>query len=189
MVVQPPKHFTDAIAVLSESQQKLLTKLYCELGQGDSLFSAETFHSGIAPSRRRHLASQLEEIDQEYQAGGLEGYITNARRLLKASKEGVNPLDGWSPSIPKGETFELGTDKYYETETKGLKLLGSCGFVLVAGGLGERLGYSGIKVNSCFMSGWLILIVLLVHLRFSIVSHVCLLFAATCVARLDCRPK
>ena len=184
MVVQPPKHFTDAIAVLSESQQKLLTKLYCELGQGDSLF-----HSGIAPSRRRHLASQLEEIDQEYQAGGLEGYITNARRLLKASKEGVNPLDGWSPSIPKGETFELGTDKYYETETKGMKLLGSCGFVLVAGGLGERLGYSGIKVNSCFMSGWLILIVLLVHLRFSIVSHVCLLFAATCVARLDCRPK
>ena len=150
MVLQAPKHFTDAIAVLTESQQKLLTKLYCELGQ-ERLFSEENFHSGIAPSRRRQLANQLEDIDQEYQDGGLEGYINNARRLLKASKEGVNPLDGWSPSIPKGETFEIGTEKYYETEAKGMKLLGSCGFVLVAGGLGERLGFSGIKAGEVML--------------------------------------
>ena len=30
---------------------------------------------------------------------------------------------------------------------KGLKELGSVGFVLVAGGLGERLGYNGIKIG------------------------------------------
>ena len=145
---EAPKYFIDAIAVLTESQKKLLTKLYCELGQ-EHLFSADTFNAGLAPSRRRQLAGQLEEMDLEYQNGGLEGYISNAKRLLKASREGVNPLEGWTPSIPKGEAFELGTDKYCNTEKKGIKHLGSCGFVLVAGGLGERLGYSGIKVKFC----------------------------------------
>lgn len=62
------------------------------------------------------------------------------------SKEGVNPLDGWKPSIPTGASFELGTTEYTKMEKKGLKELGKVGFVLVAGGLGERLGYSGAKV-------------------------------------------
>lgn len=35
--------------------------------------------------------------------------------------------------------------KYYEDE--GLKELHKTGFVLIAGGLGERLGYSGIKID------------------------------------------
>lgn len=34
-----------------------------------------------------------------------------------------------------------------EMEALGLKELESFGFVLIAGGLGERLGYSGIKVD------------------------------------------
>lgn len=32
-------------------------------------------------------------------------------------------------------------------EEAGLKELKNVGFVLIAGGLGERLGYSGIKIN------------------------------------------
>ncbi len=63
------------------------------------------------------------------------------------SKEGANPLDGWKPSIPDGQAFEIGTDKYAKVEKKGLRELGKVGFVLVAGGLGERLGYSGAKVR------------------------------------------
>ena len=35
-------------------------------------------------------------------------------------------------------------DKY---EAKGLEELQYTGFVLIAGGLGERLGYSGIKID------------------------------------------
>ena len=65
---------------------------------------------------------------------------------MQDSKNGVNPLDGWAPSVPQGESFELGTDKYKEAEAKGMELLGTVGFVLVAGGLGERLGYNGAKV-------------------------------------------
>ena len=59
----------------------------------------------------------------------------------------MNPLDGWTPSVPAGEAFELGTDAYRTTERLGMKELGSVGFVLVAGGLGERLGYKGAKVR------------------------------------------
>lgn len=58
----------------------------------------------------------------------------------------MNPLDGWKPSVPDGSAFELGTPEYKKTEKKGIRELGKVGFVLVAGGLGERLGYSGAKV-------------------------------------------
>ena len=34
-----------------------------------------------------------------------------------------------------------------EYEELGLKELSKLGFVLIAGGLGERLGYSGIKIG------------------------------------------
>ena len=63
------------------------------------------------------------------------------------SKEGVNPLEGFTPSKPKGSAFEIGTPEFKTTEKIGIRELGSVGFVLVAGGLGERLGYSGAKIG------------------------------------------
>lgn len=56
-------------------------------------------------------------------------------------------MDGWKPSVPTGKKFEIGTPEYTKTEKKGIRELGKVGFVLVAGGLGERLGYSGAKVR------------------------------------------
>lgn len=93
------------------------------------------------------LATQLFKLNKGYAQGGLLGYIENAKKLLKDSKNGVNPLGGWQPSVPKGEKFDLGTEKYNATEAEGMKCLGRVGFILVAGGLGERLGYNGAKVN------------------------------------------
>jgi UDP-sugar pyrophosphorylase len=128
---------------LSDSQKALIKQL-CENGQ-EHLFEN---WGGISPILRRQLATQLEGLDKDYADGGLQGYIRNARKLLDASRQGINPLEGWVPSVPKGETFELGTPEYEETEAIGMKELGTVGFVLVAGGLGERLGYSGgIKVG------------------------------------------
>ena len=40
-----------------------------------------------------------------------------------------------------------GTDEMDMYELEGLKELSKTGFVLIAGGLGERLGYSGIKIG------------------------------------------
>jgi UDP-sugar pyrophosphorylase len=79
--------------------------------------------------------------------GGLLGYAQRARKLLADSAEGVNSLDGWSPSIPQGERLEPGTPHFEKFEQEGTPEIGACGFVLVAGGLGERLGYSDIKVR------------------------------------------
>ena len=56
-------------------------------------------------------------------------------------------MDGWVPSVPTGEAYTLGSKEFIKTEKEGIKELGNVGFVLVAGGLGERLGYSDIKVS------------------------------------------
>lgn len=123
--------------------QKALCKNLSELGQSH-LFEG---WGSLSAEGRTAVAEQLESLDKAYNNGGLAGYISNAKKLLENSRKGVNPLDGWAPSVPAGETFELGTDSYKSTEEKGMAELGSVGFVLVAGGLGERLGYHGIKLE------------------------------------------
>ena len=65
---------------------------------------------------------------------------------LRTRKRGVNPLGGWTPSVPTGEKADFGSPAFLEHEALGLQELDGCAFVLVAGGLGERLGYSGIKL-------------------------------------------
>lgn len=87
-------------------------------------------------------------MNKSYPSGGLAGYIENAKTLLARSKKGDNPLEGWKPEVPMGESVQIGTEDYDRFEGMGMKEMGKCGFALVAGGLGERLGYGGIKV--CF---------------------------------------
>ena len=95
------------------------------------------------------LVEQLKRMDDGSKSrGGILGYISNAKKLLAASKAGLNPLEGYVPSVPTyGDRYELGTVEYMNMEGAGIVEVGSCGFVLVAGGLGERLGYSGIKLG------------------------------------------
>ena len=94
---------------------------------------------------KRSLLNQLKALDGKY-VGGLASYRTNAVALLRASAAGENPLEGFVPSVPLGATLRAHSDEFREAERVGLAAAGRCGFVLVAGGLGERLGYGGIKV-------------------------------------------
>ena len=87
-----------------------------------------------AQNTREEMMSKLESVDQSYPDGGLVGYLQNAVELLEKSRRGENPLEGWSPSVPQGETYEVGTEAFLSTEELGLKEVGKCGFVLVAGG-------------------------------------------------------
>lgn len=89
--------------------------------------------------------TQVKQLETAY-PGGLKSYVENSRRLLADSKAGVNPLEGWSPSVPDGAQLQFASEEFMEHESLGLPELDGCGFVLVAGGLGERLGFSGIKV-------------------------------------------
>ena len=133
-------------ALKDKEQVQLLSELCSDaFGQGQTLLSG--FQKTKDKTKLKELAAQLVKLDKAYEDGGLKGYIAKAKSLLEDSKNGVNPLDGWKPSVPKGEKFELGTDKFDSTEKEGIKYLGKVGFVLVAGGLGERLGYGGAKVS------------------------------------------
>jgi UDP-sugar pyrophosphorylase len=110
-------------------------------GDPDASLSSSSSPSSLN-NKVRSLAKQLSKLNSTY-PGGLRSYIDKAKKLLQDSKAGVNPLEGWTPSIPEGEKVDLESVKYRNTEKKGIPLLGKVGFVLVAGGLGERLGYNG----------------------------------------------
>ena len=49
--------------------------------------------------------------------------------------------------MPTGVTLAYGSQAFVEAENRGLAVFSRCACVLVAGGLGERLGYTDIKVS------------------------------------------
>eukprot|EP01024_Parvocaulis_polyphysoides_P033643 TRINITY_DN2987_c0_g4_i1.p1 TRINITY_DN2987_c0_g4~~TRINITY_DN2987_c0_g4_i1.p1 ORF type:complete len:397 (+),score=64.00 TRINITY_DN2987_c0_g4_i1:93-1283(+) len=133
------------IKMLLEEKQEHLFTAWSEPGQKDE--------------RKKEMIGQLVTLDNGYTEGGLKKYIANARALLQESKEGKNPFEGFTPYIPKGVKLNFGDSDYVKYEREGIKQSAFTAFVLVAGGLGERLGYSGIKIElpsecatgKCFM--------------------------------------
>jgi UDP-sugar pyrophosphorylase len=136
----------EASLPLFTKQQQVLVKLLCSPILNQSQLFASWSDPSTTNDCKKQLVTQLDDLNSSY-PGGLAGYISNARKLLEQSKQGVNPLEGWKPNVPTGQAFEIGTKDYNTVEALGVQELGSVGFVLVAGGLGERLGYSDIKVR------------------------------------------
>ena len=124
-----------SLSLFTPSQQELAKEL-CELpGSTNQSHLFENWSDDSEfDDKKREMMSKLESVDQSYPDGGLVGYLQNAVELLEKSRRGENPLEGWSPSVPQGETFEVGTEAFLSTEELGLKEVGKCGFVLVAGG-------------------------------------------------------
>ena len=135
-----------AFPFLTPYQRQLATLLCSKECQQAHLFQ----HWKSSDAQKEHTKAfmdQLERMNKAYR-GGLVQYIRNARELLQKAKIGANPLSGFEPHVPSfGESLSLGSEEYKAMELSGLKSVGKCGFVLVAGGLGERLGYSGIKLG------------------------------------------
>ncbi|CAN6476183.1 unnamed protein product [Victoria cruziana] len=100
---------------------------------------------GVDDAAKHGFFNQVTLLKDSY-PGGLVSYIRNARRLLADSKAGKNPYDGFIPSVPSGEVLSFGDDNFMMLEEVGVKEACHAAFVLVAGGLGERLGYNGIKL-------------------------------------------
>jgi len=95
------------------------------------------------------LVYQLADLDESY-PGGLTAYLSKAKTLLKESAEGLNPFEEYEALVPEGESLSFdgeGTMPFSKAEQKGIEAMAGATFVLVAGGLGERLGYSGIKLS------------------------------------------
>mgnify|MGYP006155069591 CR=1 FL=1 len=98
-------------------------------------------------AQKAALGAQLVALDATT-PGGLDDYLTRACKLLSDSAAEVNPFAGYTPAIAPGARLTYDEAKWREAEAAGIELLEGrkVGFVLVAGGLGERLGYPGIKV-------------------------------------------
>ncbi|XP_059630624.1 UDP-sugar pyrophosphorylase-like isoform X2 [Cornus florida] len=128
---------------LLSSEQIELPKMLLEMGQSH-LFEHWP-EPGVDDDEKRAFFDQVAKLNASY-PGGLASYIRTARELLAESKEGKNPFDGFTPSVPSGEVLTYGDENFVQFEEAGVREGRNAAFVLVAGGLGERLGYNGIKV-------------------------------------------
>ncbi len=129
--------------ILPKEDQRFVHKI-SNLGQQHLFASWDP--PGVNNERKFAFINQLRKFDETI-VGGLEGYIKRARKLLKTAKDGDSPFEGFVPEVPHGVMLQPFAADYQRYETLGLSSLGACGFVLVAGGLGERLGYNGIKLE------------------------------------------
>lgn len=132
----------DNLELLSDQQRSLVEGL---LSLGQEHIFADWPASGQEDDRKLRLVEQLAQLDASY-PGGIAAYVTKARGLLEASARGDNPFDGFTPSVPLGEEVIFGDEEFVAMEEAGLRAAAKTTFVLVAGGLGERLGFSGIKL-------------------------------------------
>lgn len=128
---------------LLSPEQVELAKMLMEMGQSH-LFE-QWAEPGVDDNEKKAFFDQVAKLNSSY-PGGLKSYIKTARELLADSKAGKNPFDGFTPSVPTGEVLKFGDDTFINYEQVGVKEAKNAAFVLVAGGLGERLGYNGIKV-------------------------------------------
>ncbi len=79
--------------------------------------------------------------------GGIKDYLKRAKILLEESKNNINPFKEYTPEVPLGFDVKVGSEQFYELDKIGFEQIENTVFVLVAGGLGERLGYPDIKIG------------------------------------------
>ena len=113
-------------------------------GQGGVLFGAWPPGETDA-EHKKALLRQLAAFDSQY-PGGVVQYHSNAVALLEQAASGVNPLVGQIPEVPVGMNMKRDADEYMDMVALGKEHIHETAFVMVAGGLGERLGYPGIKI-------------------------------------------
>lgn len=148
-----PEHLSDVEHMAEHAQE--ITRALLRAGQ-EHLF--EGWEPGTNAPEKAAFFETLRTVQETY-PGGLEAYIASAKRLLADSAAEVNPFDGWVPEVPEGFKLDYASSEFDDAEANGLAIFKDCAFVLVAGGLGERLGYGGIKVslptetttNTCYL--------------------------------------
>ncbi|KAG7353957.1 UDP-sugar pyrophosphorylase [Nitzschia inconspicua] len=146
------QHFVslDNLKLLSERGRNAILRLIENDAEGyQKHVYGDWPEAGVEDEGKRRLADQLADLDISY-PGGLGSYLSKARVLLKESAEGVNPFADFEAVVPEGEILSYdreGTMNFSEAEKCGIDAMSGVVFVLVAGGLGERLGYSGIKLS------------------------------------------
>uniref|UniRef100_A0A7N0ZZ65 UTP-monosaccharide-1-phosphate uridylyltransferase n=2 Tax=Kalanchoe fedtschenkoi TaxID=63787 RepID=A0A7N0ZZ65_KALFE len=137
-----PPNLQKNLSILPPAQIEL-ARMLVEMGQ--SHLFRDWPDPGVDDQEKLAFFDQIKLLNESY-PGGLASYIKTARELLEDSRLGKNPFDGFTPSVPTGEQLTFGDDSFINFEETGIKEARKAAFVLVAGGLGERLGYNGIKL-------------------------------------------
>jgi UDP-sugar pyrophosphorylase len=101
---------------------------------------------GVNDEKKLDMLRQTKLLYESY-PGGLPAYIKLARSLLHESGYGVNCYDNYVASVPRGISLDPSSKDFMLKEKIGLDRVAKCGFVLVAGESGERLGYNGSKLE------------------------------------------
>jgi UDP-sugar pyrophosphorylase len=140
-----PSEMRENESILSKEEKNLVIMLLSE-------DQHHLFDNWDPPGTRDHdkhlFFETIDRLHKSYNVpGGLSAYLNNAKSLLTNAKLGINPLEGWIPEVPAGVALTPFSADYIKYEENGTSDIFNCGFVLVAGGLGERLGYNGIKVE------------------------------------------
>lgn len=136
------KNFQDNRSILSDDEIRI-AELLVSLGQ-QHLFD-NWGSPGTGDEDKHNLCKQAQKLNSTY-PGGLTSYHSKAISLLEVAAKGLNPFAKYAPEVPVGERMTFGSDKWQKAESRGIQELAHTGFVLVAGGLGERLEYNGIKI-------------------------------------------
>ena len=119
------------------------------LGMNQGHLFAKWDKPGINDDKKEAFLDQVIAMDQMY-TGGLEAYQKNALGLLEKAKKGEVGSSDKQPvevKVPQGEQLTTIDQRFLNMEALGLKQVNKAAFVMVAGGMGQRLGYDEIKLS------------------------------------------
>ena len=136
MLLLPLDHLVD-----SKDKELVADLLTAELGQEHLFAHCKT------PEDVTEILAQIRTLNESLAPGGLREYILRGKKLLLDSKAGVNPFDDCKVSVPEGVKLDPSSEEFDSLEALGESEIDKLCFVLVAGGLGERLGFPGIKIS------------------------------------------
>ena len=120
-----------------------IIKLLEEVGQDEIVSKLKE----VSEEEQREFVNQVNELDKACR-GGIKDYIKRAKVLLANSAKKMNSFHDYKIEVPYDiPHIKVGDEEFYELEKLGFNELKNSVFVLVAGGLGERLGYNGIKIG------------------------------------------
>ena len=142
---QEPTPFSNnaAAGLFSDAEIQLAREL---ISDGQSHLFSDWDEPGVGDHEKRRFMAALLNAHLAY-PGGLTAYTRNARLLLAEAASGANPFEGCTPAQPDLVDLSSFGPDYDAAEAEGLKCFAESAVVLVAGGLGERLGYHGIKLD------------------------------------------
>lgn len=120
---------------------KKVINLFEEFGQIEILNKLKE----VSNEEQDIFIKQINELEKAYRRG-IKEYIKKAKILLANSQLKKNSFDEYKLEIPYDiPHIKVWSNEFYELENLGFNELKKSVFVLVAGGLGERLDYKDIK--------------------------------------------